>query len=362
MIRHRDKFSDSQARSAFWSAALCAAFPSGAPQLQNRIRTHASAHTAVYLLLAIAVALNPGAYSQDSSDDSSAATNIIVTARLTPPVTPFHRPAELLVTVVLPEGKAVTFPDIPGKLGDITVSSHSPEETQLTEGIRRIEKRWTLDAMASGERTLPLLTVKVGEEETHTLPVLRFEARELTEAELAAVDRFAAATPPSAVLERQTNPWLVTGAIAAVVAAIVIGAYLYMKRRRTVEPEAIRPPWEVALTRLAELEQRQLPQQGRYEPFYVDLSAILRYYIEDRFHLRAPEQTTQEFLEAAAKSGQLTNEQQEVLGALLKHSDRVKFARYEPSQDDMGRSFAAVRWFVEETTPHIEPAEAKEAA
>jgi hypothetical protein len=110
----------------------------------------------------------------------------------------------------------------------------------------------------------------------------------------------------------------------------------------------------VAYRRLRELDERHLSEEGRYEPYYVDLSAILRYYIEDRFHLRAPEQTTQEFLAASSTTGLFTGDHQQMLSELLKHSDRVKFAQYVPTVPEMERSFSAVLQFVDETVPKPE--------
>jgi hypothetical protein len=148
--------------------------------------------------------------------------------------------------------------------------------------------------------------------------------------------------------------WAVGAAAIAAVAALV--AWLVVRRRRALPPPPPEPAWIVAERRLKELSSRGLPQAGKHEAYYVDLTAILRYYIEDRFHIRAPEQTTPEFLESASNSKRLTEEQQRVLSQLLRHGDRVKFAQYEPSVSEMDESFAVVMQFVRETVPLAESA------
>ncbi len=108
-------------------------------------------------------------------------------------------------------------------------------------------------------------------------------------------------------------------------------------------------PWEKALRRLRDLKSKDLPSQGLYEPYYVQLTWILRYYIEDRFHIHAPEQTTQEFIETTMKEKVLTPEQQKLLYSFLSHCDKVKFAQFVPTVEQMEAGFNLVWNFVEET-------------
>jgi len=131
-------------------------------------------------------------------------------------------------------------------------------------------------------------------------------------------------------------------------------AALLLKRLREKRIEPVRPPWETAYGRLRELDAANYPEQGEYETFYVELSSIVREYIEGRFHIHAPEQTTPEFLSESARSGALTDAHQRRLGRFLKHSDRVKFAQYEPSIEEMERSFTLVLHFIDETIPAAE--------
>ncbi|MHC5184367.1 MAG: hypothetical protein ACYSPI_08845, partial [Planctomycetota bacterium] len=78
-----------------------------------------------------------------------------------------------------------------------------------------------------------------------------------------------------------------------------------------------------------------LVEQGRIKEFYEKLSTCLRHYIENRFQLRAPEQTTEEFLEQLKTSDALRLEHKQQLQKFLEHSDLVKFARYEPNPEQI---------------------------
>ncbi|MCD6392935.1 MAG: hypothetical protein J7M40_05460, partial [Planctomycetes bacterium] len=71
--------------------------------------------------------------------------------------------------------------------------------------------------------------------------------------------------------------------------------------------------------------------------------------IEHRFSLRAPERTTEEFLIELKYSEALASEYRNDLKLFLEHCDLVKFARYEPSADQITRTLKMVEEFVDKT-------------
>ena len=66
------------------------------------------------------------------------------------------------------------------------------------------------------------------------------------------------------------------------------------------------------------LAARQLPQKGLVLDFYVLLSDTVRRYVEGRFGIRAPEQTTKEFLQAARHHPAIREDHQRMLAAFLR--------------------------------------------
>lgn len=147
--------------------------------------------------------------------------------------------------------------------------------------------------------------------------------------------------------------WLLALLISAVV--VGLGAWLlrlYLAHARAVAAQAPQiPPHTAALAALHALLARGLIEQHQIEPFYVELSAIARHYLEARFTLHAPEQTTEEFLRAAASSGHISPDHQQLVANFLEQSDLVKFARFQPGQDDMRAAYAAAEKLVQETIP-----------
>lgn len=138
-------------------------------------------------------------------------------------------------------------------------------------------------------------------------------------------------------------------AITAVAIALALLIRYWLRRKQNPPPAKIIPPHEIALTALDALRSRGYIERGEVEPFYVELSAIIRIYLEDRFHLHAPEQTTEEFIRTSSQSQVLTLEHRQLTQEFLEQSDLVKFARFQPSADDMARAWDAGAKLVRET-------------
>lgn len=138
---------------------------------------------------------------------------------------------------------------------------------------------------------------------------------------------------------------------AAVACALGLLAWWVWRRKRKPAapppPEPPVPPHEKARARL--LESLSLLAQPR--PFCVLVSDTVRVYLEERFSLRAPERTTEEFLEELQKSPFLTLEQKQALGEFLARCDLVKFARYEPGEPELRGIYESALRLVEETQP-----------
>lgn len=285
-------------------------------------------------------------------------------ARLTPPSVPIYRTAEYSVIIEGPKGLTVPKLKLIEQLQEFDIGTGSPENEPLEGDRERLVLRYTLDAKAAGEYTIPKATLDLGNGQQVQIPALALTVREPSEAELKQVAQFVDIGDPALIAPPRRSVALYVGLAMVLLVALSVTYYYWQKRmaKEVWSPPALKP-WQVANKRLEELASRRLPHQGRYETFYVDLTAILRYYIEDRFQLHAPERTTPEFLDEAARSGALVAEQQQTLEQFLRHCDRVKFARYEPSFEEMEKSYAVVERFVIDTTPSpASPEVAKEAA
>jgi len=141
--------------------------------------------------------------------------------------------------------------------------------------------------------------------------------------------------------------WWWLWALLALIAVVVFVWWLRSRRKpaTTAGPASLPSPVEVALAALQRLREENPP----VEVFYTRLSHIVRRYLEDRFGLRAPERTTEEFLYEVSQDGTLRPGHKELLGAFLQEADLVKFARLRPSATDTDRAYGAAEKFVRET-------------
>ena len=152
--------------------------------------------------------------------------------------------------------------------------------------------------------------------------------------------------------------WVAIGAAALVVVTLVIGLVLYFALRKKEIP--IVPPIPPHVRAKQKL-QEALALIAQPKPFCILVSDTLRFYLEERFTFRAPERTTEEFLHELQATDRLLPDQKESLGEFLKQCDLVKFARYEPRENELrGLHDSAVR-LVEETEPAPLPADAANA-
>jgi hypothetical protein len=150
-------------------------------------------------------------------------------------------------------------------------------------------------------------------------------------------------------MPKAASHWWLWALIVPGVAAVP-AAWLLLRNRRTKQLVRIfRPAHELACARLRALVAESLVEQGRIAEFYERISGILRHYIEDRFDLHAPERTTEEFLAELRYAQTLASADKSVLEEFLTHCDLVKFAKHDPTTDQVQRTFDLVKDFIERT-------------
>ncbi len=120
-----------------------------------------------------------------------------------------------------------------------------------------------------------------------------------------------------------------------------------------------RPAHELAYEALDWLESSTLLQQGRIKDYYIEVSDVIRRYLEGRYAVRALEMTSREVLEQldGAGVGQGIHWR---FASFLEQCDLVKFAKYRPGPGACGEIVPAARALVDATLPPPEP-EAEEA-
>ena len=124
-------------------------------------------------------------------------------------------------------------------------------------------------------------------------------------------------------------PWA-----AGALTLLLLAKWLTRKKPQPVAaiqtpPPPTTPAHELALQKLAVLEQQKPWREGRVEPFYAELSIIVREYLERRFGIPALESTTREIL-PQLKSANFPENLTGSLHEILHESDMAKYAENPP--------------------------------
>lgn len=260
----------------------------------------------------------------------------------------------LTLTVVAPPGVGITLPEVPTRLGPFEVTrQRTTGPTSLDPQRQQWQREYSLMASDAGNLSLPALVVEVQEGETrqplHTDPLpITVTSVVPADADPATLKDIA---PPVTLVRHGAPPWVGWAALGlACLLPVAVAWWWWQRRRHTRDvPLLQRPAHELALAALNQLQGQELIQQGHIEAFYVRLSTITRRYVELRFGLRAPEQTTEEFLTTVLHTGGLLRTHRDLLEAFLRHCDLVKFAQYRPTRSAMEDAFASAKIFITQT-------------
>jgi hypothetical protein len=265
----------------------------------------------------------------------------------------------LTLTVVAEEDVELLLPEFGEALERFTILDFVPRQTIDDQGRTVATQTYRLEPSSSGPQAIPPILVEFvdrrdGQQEApegqdaYELLTERFD---FDVRSVLPDDAQADLKPPMGKLQPLRSdgpsawPWIVGGALMA--ACAVPLAYLWFAswRRRVRRRSA----YEVARARLNRLLSAQRPVDEQVDAFYVELSGIVRRYLEDRFDMRAPELTTEEFLASVGNSPDLSPDHQFLLREFLKQADLVKFAGFRPSPEDIDRSVRAAERFLDET-------------
>lgn len=315
------------------------------------------------LLAALALLLAGGSVAQDAAPASpTTLAPVTVTTRVEPQRVTIGTPFRYSMRVEASGDVELIVPVLGGRIGDFTITDFG-EVPRRQESDRAVIERWyTMVTYEAGDKIVPGPTVQ------YRLPGADLQRVDAPDA-LVIVDSLLAKAGDAndvrdvkgpVAVPRDYRPlwWALVG--CALLAGLGVAFYRVLNRARPQPAAPPRPADEVAQEALARLRSARLLETGAYEAYYVRLSGIVRTYLESRFHLRAPEMTTEEFLQAAQHAPQLVPAHRSLLSQFLTEADLVKFARYQPALEDAERAYTAAWEFIESTA--IKPGGARAAA
>lgn len=270
---------------------------------------------------------------------------------------------ELALEAVVPENFDVKFPSYGASLGDFTLRDSQVLPPRMSGSNQNTlvihQARYLLEPYLAGPYAIPEITVvfrdkldngKIIQLQTEKIEI---RVRSFLEPDSDATD-IKDIKPPLRLPPDRLKQFLLAGLLLLLAALLIVG-FLYWKKgkNKMIAGEVRLRPEEVALLELEKLLAENLLARGEIKHFHLRISDILRHYIENRFGLKAPERTTEEFfseLSLAKSPGiSLLSSHQSLLADFLIQCDLVKFAKFEPTSTENDKTVEICREFIEKT-------------
>ena len=314
----------------------------------------------------LSVAVRLGAGCRGTNEDTSrlpprvedmSKGNIEVTFTADPPRVQLDRDILLTLRITAPTEIEVTLPALDDRLQGFRLSGIIDEDPITRSGKVTRERRARLTPILSREYRIAPMAIAYTDRSRSPAEPGWFPTRPLLFDPVPPIPGKAGKD-----IEAVLSPvWIYPPAKTVVfysllvlaVAAIVFGLWKVLKKvHRTIQLMRMSPR-ERALHDLAELLAKDLIAKDLVKEFYLELTLIVRQYIERAHAIRAPEQTTEEFLVAVSQDSRFKPEVVTRLKSFLEAADLVKFAAYRPAAEAIDKATGTAREYVERDADEV---------
>lgn len=264
---------------------------------------------------------------------------------------------KLLLIAEQPVGTKIIFPQTPDSIGNkIEVLKRSVIDTSKIDASRlQLKQTLLITCFDSGPHFVPPFYFKIQrndlKDSIKTNDLTLFVKLPDVDLKKGPADIKKPFSAP--VTFKEIAPWLLGAILIGAIIFLII--YAISRRRKKMplfqRPEKPKLPAHIiALQELEKLKGDQLWQHDKVKDYYTRLTDIIRIYIEERFDVRAMEQTTFEIL-TDFKERKLSIDPNSFNGlkGILELADLVKFAKLTPLPDDNHLSLNNAYNFVQHT-------------
>jgi hypothetical protein len=323
------------------------------------VRDLSSARSFLLIALSLGLLHAGAAMASDPLETRSEVGPVEAVVRLSPAAPVIGDPLVLELEVHAKADVELLMPEFGDSLGRFAIVDFSRSESAADDGGTISLQRYTLAPSHSGNQAIPSLLIEFVDRRPGRDPapenedayemlteVLEFEVASVL-ADDAPLELRAALGTLGPIPTPGVSPWVWLAALLVGLGVLTpFGMRAWASWRSRSRQ---RSAYEIARADLDALMMEPRPSEGEMDSFFVRLSAIIRRYLEDRFALRSPELTTEEFLDELAQSPDLVRSHQQLLRDFLSRADLVKFAHLVPAPDDVERSLDGARRFLEST-------------
>lgn len=227
----------------------------------------------------------------------------------------------------------VTLPELKENLGNFDLKRHNIKKSK-----KRIDATYILAIFKTGSDTIPSIKIKYDSSEVETKKIPITVVSVLPEN----------ATEPKDIKPPKEIPMNFIPFIIIISAIIIISIILFLimrrkRKKKTEEEKEQIPAYEIAYKRLDALKF-----ESDVKKYYIKLSDIIRRYIEARYHIPGPLETTDE-LYRAMKKARIRLSIIETVRSFLDSCDLVKFAKYIPTTEEVQKDTLTGREIIDKT-------------
>ena len=289
----------------------------------------------------------PPANSPPRIEESSSGP-ISATLTFTPPTVRLDRETLLTIRITSPTNITTALPSMENRVQGFLVAGSYDRQPETRNGHTTLERHVRLTPQLAPRyrlAPLPITWTALGaprEQWFPTRPVI-------LECDPLVKDTPSSLSGPVSPLWIYPDPLTILFYIstAAGFLALVYLAWKLARRLRKAVMLKRMSPRERALYELAELLDQGLIASDRVKEFYFELTMIVRCYIERAHTIRAPEQTTEEFLLAVSKDSRFPPDVVRQLRAFLNAADLVKYAAFRPDRQTVDGAITTARTYIE---------------
>jgi hypothetical protein len=297
-----------------------------------------------YILLSIILlVVSSVGWAQDVPDTVQSAPGIVIESSVDKAEIYIGDLINYRLTITYDSGITLMPPPIGANLGAFDVKDYQMDEQQrLDDGSIKIESRFVLTTFTTGdyiippipvEYTLPDSTAKILISEPVPIRVKSLLADNADSADIRDLKGLIEFKP-------KISFWyyMAGGVLLLVIVAILVWWKIRRGRERPTGPIDTRKPWEIASERLAVLKEKNYFASGEFKQFYIELTDIIREFLQRVYEIPVLDMTTYEFLTAIIQHDieeQLYNR----LKQFLEFADLVKFAKLIPELEKVNSDF-----------------------
>jgi hypothetical protein len=329
-------------------------------------------NTAIIGVVLAAICILPGCATKSAAELDTASAKparsevqrgpVRVTVEVQPARAKLSDEPLLTLTIDAEEGVVVQKPPFGSTLGGFNIRGCREPLPKISNGHEVIQQIYTLEPTEAGRLRIEPISVTFTDRRPNGDGRTQSVATEPISVEITSIvgdktPSLGELRPPAEPIGLPSHVALWLCGLLPVAVAVAAAAWWLSRRRHREKAVAavILSPQQLANMELDKLVAFGLAERD-IKQFYVELTSIVRRYIERTTGVHAPEQTTEEFLREISRTpsppaplpkgeGSLLDECAR-LRDFLESADLVKFAAHQPRAEDIDESVRRARLFV----------------